>query len=118
MYRDTYVLPNNGALPGWRLFTRGMTLDYQKTGDPASRDGAIAISRNAAFAAPHTFLPYALSAYSSREVAYSILSYLDAEEFGAPRHPVSTSTSRSPSATSTNGSALARSTTSSPSWWG
>jgi len=87
MYRDTYVLPNNGALPGWRLFTRGMTLDYQKTGDEASRTGAIAISLNAAFAAPNSFLPYAISAYSSREIAYSILSYLDAEELGSDRHP-------------------------------
>ena len=51
VYRDQYVLPNNGAVPGYWNFTYGLALDYLKTGDTTSKNAVILLSQNAAYAA-------------------------------------------------------------------
>jgi hypothetical protein len=78
------VLPNNGVIPAYWIFTRGLTLDYLSTGDGISRGGAILIAKNAAYAADYTPLAWTVDASMSREVAYAIDAYIDAESLGEP----------------------------------
>ena len=85
IYRDGYALPNNGRVAGWDSFTSGLLMDYQWTGDATSRDAIVLISQNAAFASDGTPLEWTADPASSREVAYAIMSYLNAESAGAPR---------------------------------
>lgn len=84
VYRDHYVLPNNGLVPGYWNFTEGLTRDYLSTGDAASKYAVVLLSKNAAYAADYTPLSWTVDASMSREVAYSIRSYLQAESLGAP----------------------------------
>jgi hypothetical protein len=85
VYRDRYVIPNKGAVPGYWNFTRGLAMDYLRNGDRVSRDAVILLAENAAFAGDMTPPSYTVSADESREVAYTINSYLDAESVGVPR---------------------------------
>jgi hypothetical protein len=84
IYRDQFVMPNNGDVPGYWNFTGGLLLDYQHTGDVRSKDAIILLSKNAAFAVDGTPLEWSASTVQSREVAYSIMSYLNAETVGQP----------------------------------
>lgn len=85
VYRDRYVIPHKGDVPGYWTFTHGLTMDYLRTGDVASREAVILLSRNAAFARDATPLEWTRDAKRSREVAYAIMAYLNAEKVGAPR---------------------------------
>ena len=85
IYRDEYVLPNEGRIPGYWNFTTGFRMDFARTGDFASEVAAILLSQNAAYAPDTTPLPWTMSADLSREVAYAILSYINAEALGEPR---------------------------------
>lgn len=84
VYRDHYVNPNDGVIPGYWIFTRGLVLDYVETGDPVSQSAVVLISKNAAYTADYTPLSWTVDASMSREVAYAIDSYLDAESVGEP----------------------------------
>jgi hypothetical protein len=84
IYRDQFVMPNNGDVPGYWNFTGGLLLDYQHTGDVRSKDAIVLLSKNAAFAVDGTPLEWSASTVQSREVAYSIMSYLNAETVGQP----------------------------------
>lgn len=88
IYRDRYVLDtqncNGGYCPGFWNFTEGLRRDFLFTGDIISKQAAIALSRNAAFARDNTSEDTSQGQYM-REVAYTILAYLDTEEFGEPR---------------------------------
>lgn len=84
-YRDSYVLPNDGNIPGYWNFTTGLRLNYERTGSQASKNAAILLSQRM-YAADYTPLEYTANATASREVAYAILSYINAEALGeAPR---------------------------------
>ncbi len=83
VYRDRYVKPHNAGVPGYWNFTTGLRMDFERTGDPASKNAAVLLSTNAAYAADTTPLDYTANINRSREVAYSILSYIDAEALGA-----------------------------------
>lgn len=83
-YRDQYVLPNNGSVPGYWNFTTGLRLDYDRTRDSRSKDAAILLSQNAAYAHDRP-LEWTASADYSREVAYAIVSYINAEALGEPK---------------------------------
>jgi hypothetical protein len=85
IYRDGYVIPNNGKLAGYDDFTSGLLMDYERTGDTTSRDTVVLISQNASFASDGTPLEWTADVASSREVAYVIMAYLNAESAGAPR---------------------------------
>jgi hypothetical protein len=85
IYRDRYVLVHNGKVPGYWNFTRGLAMDYLRTGDEASKKAVLLLSENAAYASDSTELAATRSAVRSREIAYAILSYLDAEKVGARR---------------------------------
>lgn len=86
-YRDEYVMPNAGVIPGYWNFTHGMTRDYLSTGDRVSQSGAILLAQRAAFASDTTPLGSSADASMSREVAYAIMSYLNAENVGQPHRP-------------------------------
>jgi hypothetical protein len=85
IYRDGYVLPNNGNVPGYWNFTTGLRMDYERTGDSASKQAAILLSQHATYTADITPLAWTVLTDRSREVAYAILSYIDAEKLGQPR---------------------------------
>jgi hypothetical protein len=82
VYRDQYVLPNSGGVPGYWNFTTGLRIDWERTADARSRDAVQQLSHNGAFAAEWTPLKWTESADLSREVAYVILSYISAKALG------------------------------------
>jgi hypothetical protein len=86
-YRDGYAMaqPTPGKVAGWMNFTKGLLMDYERTGDATSRDSVVLISQNASFASDGTPLEWTADTSSSREVAYVIMAYLNAESAGAPR---------------------------------
>jgi len=86
-YRDDYVLKNNGKIPGWRIFPRGLYEDYLRTGDIKSKEALILMAKNAAYAYRNVSPSASIwhPAYS-REVAYNIDAYLLAKKL-APTDP-------------------------------
>jgi len=86
-YRDNYVLKYNGAIPGWRIFPRGLYEDYLRTGDEKSKEALILMAKNAAYAYRNVAPTASVwNAAYSREVAYNIDSYLLAKKL-APSDP-------------------------------
>jgi len=84
VYRDEYVIPAEGIVPGFWNFTRGLAQDYHRTGNSSSKNAVRLLANNAAFARDVTPASETEDAALSREVAYAIISYLDAEEIGEP----------------------------------
>lgn len=87
LYRDGYVIANNGRIGGWRIFTHGMREHYMRTGDARSREGVLLLAKNGAGADPAVPLAWNISTDASRETAYRILSFLDSEEVGDEPKP-------------------------------
>lgn len=85
IYRDGYVFPNSGRAAGYDNFTQGLLLDYQLTRDTVSQNAIVLLSQNASFASDGTPLEWTADASVSREVAYAIMAYLNAEAVGQPR---------------------------------
>src|SRR5262249_39900401 len=82
-YRDNYVIPNNGGVPGYWNFTTGLKEDFLRNADTTSRDAVKnLLALNAAFAPDTTPLSSTVSYLQSREVAYTIKAYLNAEICG------------------------------------
>lgn len=48
-YRDFYVIPNNGAVPGYENFAYGLRLDWQRNGDATSRNAVSLLKNNGAW---------------------------------------------------------------------
>jgi hypothetical protein len=86
-YRDAYVIPNNGVLPGFWCFNDGLTSDFLSFGDEVSKTASLLIANNSVFARDSSPIEYTESAYYSREVAYALKLYLNAESLGAERRP-------------------------------
>lgn len=84
VYRDTYAAPNGGNVPGYWNFTRGLALDFARNADALSRTAVRSLALNAAFCRDSTPENTADPQFA-REVAYCILSMLDAERVGEPR---------------------------------
>jgi len=70
-------------LSGWRIFPHGLAIDYWRTGTVSSRDAAIRLANDSAFASSGG----SPACGYSRETAYILNAYLVAEELGEPRHP-------------------------------
>jgi hypothetical protein len=81
-YRD-YVLKNNGAVPGWRVFPHGLAMNYWRTGDTGSRDAVMALANKSAFAWSSGGVNVSLI----RETAYLIEALTLAERLGAVHDP-------------------------------
>lgn len=84
-WREYYVLKNNGSVPGKWNFTHGLRYHYERTGDASSKQAAILLSRNASYARDSTPTTWTIPETRSREVAYALRSYLNAELLGEPR---------------------------------
>jgi hypothetical protein len=78
-----YVLGNDGAVPGWRVFPHGLAEDFARTGDTLSRDAAIALSKKSAYAGHGGGVDPALV----RETAYLVSAYRIAQTLGESEHP-------------------------------
>lgn len=85
VYRDRWVLVAGGSIPGHWNFTDGLTMDYRRTGNERSKRAVVLLSARAAYARDRTPLAWTRSAYYSREVAYALLSYINAEALGQPK---------------------------------
>jgi len=82
VYRDRYVVKNQGAVPGFWNFTTGLRVDFDRGGDASSRSAVLLIAQKAAYAADGTPASYTANMNRMREVAYTIVSYLDAGALG------------------------------------
>ena len=85
VYRDKQVLPQNGRLQGYWAFTKGLLIDWQRASDALDYTAIDGLVHNAALASDGTPLEWTASVDSSREVAYAIVNYLNAEAIGLPR---------------------------------
>lgn len=79
-YRD-HVIRNSGKLLGSRVFSRGLLMAWQRTGDASFREAVTLLSKNA------TAWTLAVSDEAIRETAYIVDAHIDAERAGEPRHP-------------------------------
>jgi hypothetical protein len=85
IYRDAYVLKHKGQVPGYWNFTTGLRMDVERTGDIQSRQAVVMLSQQAAYSADSTPLEWTRSGDRSREVAFAIIGYINAEMLGQPR---------------------------------
>ncbi len=85
IYRDQYLVPSGGVIPGYWHFSHGLAEDYLRTGDEASRSALVLASKKAAYARNSTPSESTVDVLRSREVAYTIMSYLNAELVGESR---------------------------------
>ena len=81
-YRD-FVISNNGRIPGWRIFSRGLRMAYERSGDATYRQAVRLLSTNAGVA---TWTP-AVTDLAIREMAYIAEAHIDAEKMGDARSP-------------------------------
>lgn len=81
LYRD-YVITNNGGLPGWRIFAKGLAMDYQRTGDPLSKTAVDLLSSN--IWASGQNVQWCVDWTMSREMSYAIDTHLARQSIGTP----------------------------------
>jgi hypothetical protein len=78
VYRDGYVIPANGGVPGYWIFTAGLRTHFEQTGDAESKRAVTMLATNAAWAADSAYnnnnMP---NPEYSRETAYVGMAYLD-----------------------------------------
>ena len=79
----TYVLDNNGAVPGWRVFPHGLYEDYLRTGDKDSKRAVLLLAEKSTFA----YSAGGEAFTRSRETAYIMQAYMYAEKLGANPNP-------------------------------
>lgn len=86
LYRDGYVFwdGNDGRVQGYWLFSRGLRMHHERTGDPRSAEAVLALARNGGFSSDAAKLDELAPVTVSREVAYAIDAHLDAEALGVP----------------------------------
>lgn len=83
-YRDNYVFANQGKVPAYWAFTDGLTRHYLEVGDEKSKEAVLLLANNAAYAPDTTPTDELKSTLFSREVAYTLNNYINAERCGAP----------------------------------
>jgi hypothetical protein len=81
VYRN-YVIEESGAIGGWRVFAEGLAEDYRRTSDGQSKEAALQLANNSAFAWAGGGAGFELS----RETAYLLNAYLTAVELGEAPH--------------------------------
>jgi len=84
VYRDRYVVRNEGAIAGYWNFTTGLRLDFDRSSDASSKSAVLLIAQKASYAVDGTPPSYTANINRMREVAYAIVSYLDAGALGGP----------------------------------
>jgi hypothetical protein len=83
-YRDEFVTPLKGQVPGYWNFTSGLLTDYLRTGDQQSKSALLSIAQNGSYARDNTPLEWTASAVYARDVSYAVISYTNAEILGEP----------------------------------
>ena len=84
IYRDKYVIFNNGAIPGYWVFPHGLSEDFLRLADEDSKSALQLILANAAYVRPSTNDSQLLGCDYSRENAYAILAMLQAKRLKIP----------------------------------
>lgn len=82
-YRD-YITPANGGAAGHRVFTHGLRIAYERTGDRSFRDAIVMLAKGSAWAQTGGIL----AADGIRETTYIAEAYMNAERVGEPRNPL------------------------------
>lgn len=76
-YRDSYVIPNNGQVPGYNTFTAGLAQDFLSTGDTTSKNAINLLATNSAYAQV-SLKGGVLGNYRyTREAAYLLKAYVN-----------------------------------------
>ena len=88
IYRDTYVIPNNGGVPGYWDFPHGLYQSYVRTTDAVSRNAVILLSQNAAYGTQAPAMYGMVTPWTSREISYHQMAYLLARAVGEPQSPI------------------------------
>lgn len=82
VYRP-FVISNNGAIQGWRVFPHGLAMDVERFGDSASRDAAVMLYTGG-YAKNQQLIGH-INWDASREVAYALNAAVVRERLGFPR---------------------------------
>jgi hypothetical protein len=83
-YKD-YVMKATGRVPGYWNFTTGLRMDLQNSSDSTSKQAVALLATRGAFCTDSTPLESTRDVAVSREVAYCLMAYLNAEAVGEPR---------------------------------
>jgi hypothetical protein len=76
MYRDSYIIPNKGQIPLYRVFPHGMAMDYLRNGTASSKQGVdLLVPKPGGLA-------WGIHTASSREVAYALNALVTAKDLG------------------------------------
>ena len=78
VYRDEYVLPNNGRVTGYYCYSYGLFDDFWWTGDTVSREAALKLAQMSAYADYSGGVDFGLA----RETAFILEAYMVSENFG------------------------------------
>lgn len=82
IYRDGYVIPNNGQVPGFYLFVDGLAEDYQRNGDTQSKVAYNMLLNNGSFVQSSPWNDANQPEWSyMRETAYAMRVHLAAPRF-------------------------------------
>lgn len=80
----SYVIPNRGRIPGWRVFPQGMAIHFRRTGESSSRQAVSDLANNSVFANVGGGESFELS----RETAYLINAYITESQLGGATNPL------------------------------
>ena len=80
IYRDQYVLPNKGRVPGYWNFSDGLLQSYIEKNDSVSLSAVIALSNDASYSNAQTPVGWTEPFTLSREVAYAIITFINTEK--------------------------------------
>jgi hypothetical protein len=78
-YRDAYILPNNGGVPGYYNYSEGFAVDWLMNGDTLSQEAVVDLSLRGTYAADTTRLVDIEGEALSREVSYGLMAWLLAD---------------------------------------
>jgi hypothetical protein len=78
-YRD-YVIKNNGGIPGWRVFSQGLRMAYERSGDSSYREAMKLLTKHGVIVRQTNVGDSAI-----RETAYAVELLIDLERIGEPR---------------------------------
>lgn len=83
IYRDKYLVANNGQVPGYWVFPHGLKEDFIRTSDIKSKDAYKLLVQNASFVSSSPWADANQSDWSyMRETAYGIHAHLVSPNFG------------------------------------
>jgi hypothetical protein len=82
IYRDQYVLPNSGRVPGYWNFSDGLLQSYIQTDDTESLNAILELASDASYSNEQTPVSWTQPFTLSREVSYAIITYLNSEQVG------------------------------------